>query len=232
MDDSAMKVSSIAAPVRQQVATSFRAAILTGRFRPGERLIEKDLCELTGASRTSVREALRQLETEGLVEMVPNRGPIVAAISLDQARSIYEIRGVLEGLAGSLFAARATDAQIARLNAAADKVEEAYGAGGIERILLTKDRFYGILLEGSGNDMIAALLRMMHARISLLRRVSLGQSARLPSSIKEIRAILKAVKSRNPAAAAEACRRHVEKAAEAALDLMRRAPSDRKDTAE
>ena len=83
-----------------------------------------------------------------------------------------------------------------------------------------KQAFYAVLLEGAGNDMIPSLLSMMNARISLLRRVSLGHTKRLAGSIKEIRAILKAVKERNPAATAEACRIHVERAADAALAHM------------
>jgi GntR family transcriptional regulator, trigonelline degradation regulator len=219
-----MKIFSVAAPVRQQVAASFRLAILSGRFQPGERLTEKDLCELTGASRTSVREALRQLETEGLVEMVPNKGPIVASIDPEQARSIYQVRGALESLAGALFALNATQAQIRRLETAVSDLADAYNEEKLEGILQKKDVFYEILLEGGGNEIIPALLRMMHARISLLRRVSLGRSARLSISIKEIRLILKAVKARDSAAAAEACRLHVERAADAALGLMNREP--------
>jgi len=218
--DHSMKVSSVAAPVRQQVAASFRSAILSGRFRPGERLVEKDLCDLTGASRTSVREALRQLETEGLVELVPNKGPIVAAIDARQARSIYEVRGALEALAGSLFAANASTAQMRRLEIAVADLAEAYGEGGIDDILAKKEVFYSVLLEGGGNDIIASLLRMMHARINLLRRVSLGQPKRLAASIKEIRAILKAAKARDPQATGEACKVHVGRAAEAALALV------------
>jgi DNA-binding GntR family transcriptional regulator len=218
--DDSMKISSIAAPVRQQVVASFRSAILSGRFQPGDRLIEKELCDLTAASRTSVREALRQLETEGLVEMVPNKGPIVASIDPDQARSIYQVRLALESLAGSLFAANATAAQIRRLEVAVSDLSVAYADGRIEGILEKKEIFYAVLLEGSGNDIIPSLLRMMHARISLLRRVSLGRSKRLVVSIKEIRAILKAVKARDPAATAEACRVHVQRAADAALALM------------
>jgi DNA-binding GntR family transcriptional regulator len=218
--DESMKVSNIAAPVRLQVAASFRSAILSGRFQPGDRLIEKDLCDLTGASRTSVREALRQLETEGLVQLVPNKGPIVASIDPKQARSIYQVRAVLESLAGSLFAANATDAQIRRLEVAVADLAEAYKDGHIEGILQKKDAFYAVLLDGAGNDIIPALLSMMHARISLLRRVSLGHSKRLTASIKEIRAILKAVKARDPEATAEACRAHVLYAADAALAPM------------
>ena len=215
--DESMKVSSVAAPVRQQVVASFRSAIVSGRFRPGDRLIEKELCELTGASRTSVREALRQLETEGLVTLVPNRGPIVASIDRTQARSIYQVRGALESLAGSLFAANATDAQIGRLEAAVSDLADAYKSGHIDDILKKKNAFYAVLLEGSGNDIIPALLSMMHARINLLRRVSLGHSKRLVASIKEIRAILKAAKARDPEATAQACALHVRCAADAAL---------------
>jgi DNA-binding GntR family transcriptional regulator len=212
-----MKISSVAAPVRQQVAASFRNAILNGRFKPGVRLIEKELCELTGASRTSVREALRQLETEGLVEVVPNKGPIVASISPEQARSIYEVRGALESLAGALFARCASDEQMVRLESAVENVATAYNSGDIEDILKTKDAFYAILLEGANNEIVPSFLGMLQARISLLRRVSLGQPLRLAESIKEIRAIMVALKKRDPDAAAAACRRHVENAADAAL---------------
>jgi DNA-binding GntR family transcriptional regulator len=224
--DDSMRISSVAAPVRQQVVASFRSAILSGRFQPGDRLIEKDLCDLTGASRTSVREALRQLETEGLVELVPNKGPIVASIDPSQARSIYEVRLALESLAGSLFAANATDAQINRLEVAVEQLADAYSDGHIEGILEKKEIFYSVLLEGSGNEIVPSLLRMMHARISLLRRVSLRDSQRLSASIREIRAILKSIKERDPHGTAEACRRHVKCAADAALALMTNKKND------
>ena len=215
-----MKISSIAAPVRQQVVASFRSAISSGRFQPGDRLIEKDLCDLTGASRTTVREALRQLEAEGLVELVANKGPIVASIDPHQARSIYEVRLALESLAGSLFATNATDAHIRQLEAAVSDLADAYQDGNINEIIEKKAVFYAVLLDGAGNEIVHTLLRMMHARISLLRRVSLGHAKRLAVSIKEIRIILKAAKARDPEATAEACRIHVQCAADAALALM------------
>jgi DNA-binding GntR family transcriptional regulator len=217
MSDIGMKISSVAAPVRQQVAASFRTAILSGRFAPGVRLIEKELCELTGASRTSVREALRQLETEGLVEVVPNKGPIVASISLEQARSIYEVRGALESLAGASFAKYASDEQMQRLSAAVEDLAFAYDTGSIEDVLKAKGAFYAILLEGADNEIAASFLSMLQARISLLRRVSLGRPERLAVSIVEIRDIMAALKKRDAEAAAAACRRHVEAAADAAL---------------
>src|ERR1044072_1826069 len=110
-----MRVARVAAPVRQQVAEVLRAAITSGRFAQGQRLVEKDLCELTGVSRASAREALRHLESEGLIETLPNRGPLVSRLSPRDAASIYQVRGALEALAAQLFAVQASDAQIGEL---------------------------------------------------------------------------------------------------------------------
>jgi len=216
--DGAMRITGVAAPIRQQVAASFRKAILSGRFAPGDRLFEKELCDLTGASRTSVREALRQLETEGLVTTIRNKGPVVTSIDPQQARSIYQVRAALEGLAAGLFAENATDEQVARFAVSVDQVKTAYKSGDLDQILEAKNALYDILLEGCGNDIVASVLRMMHDRINLLRRVSLGQASRLGKSATEIGTILKAIKARDAAAASAASIRHVENAAEAALN--------------
>jgi len=215
--DGAMRITGVAAPIRQQVVASFRKAILSGRFAPGDRLFEKELCDLTGASRTSVREALRQLETEGLVTTIRNKGPVVTSIDPQQARSIYQVRAALEGLAAGLFAENATDEQVARFAVSVEKVKKSYKSGDLDQILEAKNALYDIMLEGCGNDIVPSVLRMMHDRINLLRRVSLGQSSRLAKSAAEIGTILKAIKARDAAAASAASIRHVENAAEAAL---------------
>src|SRR5690606_38258491 len=102
----AFRVERVAAPLRHQVIESIRNAIVTGHFKPGERLLERRLCEMTGVSRTLVREALRQLESEGLIEVVAHRGPKVAVLKPDMAKDIYLVRAKLEGLAAALFARR------------------------------------------------------------------------------------------------------------------------------
>ena len=101
----------IAAPLREQVVTWLRKSISEGRFEPGERLVERELCELTKVSRPLVREVLRQLEVEGLVVTVPQKGVIVVKITPAEAMQIYQVRGVLEGLAARLFAQNGTAAQ-------------------------------------------------------------------------------------------------------------------------
>ncbi len=217
MTDLSMRVAAVAAPVRQQVAEVLRAAITTGRFAPGQRLVEKDLCELTGVSRASVREALRQLETEGLIETRPHRGPSVSRLSPQDAASIYQVRGALEALAAQLFAAQASDGQVAELVAAVQVLEQVYKARDVDRIVEAKRRFYAILFQGSGNSMIASILNTMNARITMLRRVSLSSPKRGPASLREIRAVLAAIKRRDPQAAYEASLRHIQQAAKVAL---------------
>ena len=104
--------------LRELTTRVLRNAILNMHFKPNERLVERRLCEQIGVSRTCVREALRHLETEGLVEHVPNRGLFVATVSVDEARQIYEVRAALESTAGRMFVERATDEHLDALKTA------------------------------------------------------------------------------------------------------------------
>lgn len=219
--DHSMRVAPIAAPVRSQVVETLRNAITSGRFAPGQRLVEKDLCELLGVSRPSIREALRELESEGLITTIPNRGPLVSMLTARDAASIYEVRGVLEALAAKLFAEKAAPEQVAALGESVERLEVAYAGGDVERILRAKKDFYDVLLAGSQNVIIPSMLRTMNARITQLRRVSLSSPKRLPASIREIRAVLRAISNRDPDAAFEASLRHIAAAAKAAMAKLK-----------
>lgn len=208
--------------LRELVADRIREGVVSGRFPPGHRLVERELCELTGVSRTSVREALRELESEGLVTVLPNRGPIVSIVGIETAEAIYQVRTMLEGLAARLFTRRATDVQIKTLEKAVtalDRVYRDYSAGAF---LAAKAEFYRILLEGAGNEVAATMLRAIHTRVSLLRATSLSDPQRAQASMAEIRALLAAIKARDEEAAWRTCVEHIENAAEIALAVLRR----------
>jgi DNA-binding GntR family transcriptional regulator len=222
MSGLSMRVETVAAPVRRQVVDILRSAITSGHFEPGQRLIERDLCALTGVSRASIREALRQLETEGLIETIPNRGPVVSRLTPEDAASIYQVRGALEALAAKLFATVASEQQVRALAAAVGVLEKAYKAQELDAIVAAKQTFYDILIGGSGNSMLASILNTMNARITLLRRVSLSSPERAPASIREIRAVLRAIKQRDPEAAYAASLHHIEQAAKVALASLSR----------
>jgi GntR family transcriptional regulator, trigonelline degradation regulator len=219
----ATPVKRMAAPLRQEVTEALRRAIVTSEFGPGERLVESTLCDKFGVSRTVIREALRQLETEGLISIVANRGPEVATLSTKQAEDLYEARRALESRAGSLFAERATDAQCTELLAALNDVKAAVASGDPDMNLAVKDRFYDVLLAGAGNTEIRRMLSIVNARIQMLRMYSLASPERGAHTVAELTRITAAAAvNRDPDEAARACDDHVRNAATAGLTEMRR----------
>ncbi|MGO4147582.1 GntR family transcriptional regulator [Paenarthrobacter sp. YAF11_1] len=216
-------VRRTAAPLRQEVVNALRHDIVAQEFRPGERLVESMLCERYSVSRTVVREALRQLESEGLVRMIANRGPEVATLSIREAQSLYEVRRALESLAGSLFAERATGVQCTELVARFSAIKSAMASGDPVKRLEAKDRYYDALFEGAGNPEIARMLRSVHARTQMLRNLSLATPGRAVRTVAEIARITAAsAVIRDPEDARIACEEHVTAAAHAALTAMRR----------
>lgn len=216
-----LQIARESATIRAQVEAKLRKAIATGRFRAGERLVERELCSLLGVGRTSVREALRQLEAEGLIVSIPHRGPVVATVGPEEARQLYEVRALLEGLAGRGCATSATPEQVDGLFAALAALEAAARAGG-EALIEAKTAFYERLLEACGNDVVRQILTGLHNRITLLRRTSMQQPGRLPESLREIRAICERVAARDPDGAERACIAHIRSAAAVALAVLER----------
>jgi len=210
-----LRVERKPAPIRTQVLDNLRKAILTRQLAPGQRLIERELVEMTGVSRTSVREALRELAAEGLVSTSPNKGTAVATLSSEQARQIYEVRAVLEGLAGRLFVENATDVQRRALLAQLSKINRLVSRGG--GILEAKDRFYAILFDGAGNDALRDITVSLQARVTYLRSLSLSLDGRPEESLAELHDIGAAIEAGDADAAQAACMRHVDEARIAGL---------------
>jgi DNA-binding GntR family transcriptional regulator len=205
-----LRVERTPAPVRAQLVDNLRQAILDHRFAPGQRLIERELVELTGVSRTSVREALRELAAEGLVQTIPNRGVVVATLEADEALQLYQVRGVLEGLAGRLFVENASDAQRRALQKQMAVIERLAARG--QSILEPKDRFYEILFTGGGNLALHQTASSLHARVRALRSLSLSVPGRTDESLRELKEIMAAIDAGDAERAAQACQRHVARA--------------------
>jgi DNA-binding GntR family transcriptional regulator len=211
------RVDRPAATLRHSVTESIRQAIAVGYFKSGERMPERDLCDMTGVSRTLVREALRQLESEGIVEVIPHKGPVVTRITPQQAIGIYQVREVLEGLAAELFAARASDADRHALRAALEDVRSAYVSGDVLTRLAAKNHFYNCLIRGSGNEALGLSLNLINARAMILRGRSLQMPSRWQSSLAELEFLLEALDRRDPEAARARAVDHVRQAAATAL---------------
>ena len=208
------RVPRLPATLRHGVTESIRQAICAGRFAAGDRLPERRLCEMTGVSRTLVREALRQLESEGLIEVVAQRGPIVSRITADQAVGIYQVREALEGLAAQLFAEHASDADRDALRNALKKLTT---AAGPEKRLAAKNEFYGALIAGARNEALGKSLQMLNSRTMVLRGRSLQAPNRWKHSLREIEALVAALDERDSVNARRLAMEHVRYAAAAAM---------------
>lgn len=226
MQDADLQIPRQAASLRLLVEDKLRGAIASGRFKPGQRLVERELCDLIGVGRTSIREALRQLEAEGLVTTIPHRGPVVSTITVQEAEQLYEVRALLEGYAGRLFAGRGEKGAIAALGEAVERLEAAAAGEDRGALIAAKTAFYAVLMEGCGNIFVQQILTMLHNRITLLRLTSMTQPGRIVQSMEEIREIHDAIAAGDGARAENACKRHIETAAKVALAVLARSEDD------
>jgi GntR family transcriptional regulator, trigonelline degradation regulator len=223
-----LAVSRVAAPLRQQAVERLRAAVISGRLGPGQRLVERELIELMKVSRTVVREALRQLEAEGLVAMVPHKGPVVRELSEKEARELYRIRAVLEALAARLFVENAGAETLGALEEALTVVEQAYAGDDGDAVLAAKNRFYDVLFTGAASEVLSTMLASLHARIWRWRAVGLSHPERSPRRSSEavagLKALLDAIRRRDGDAAEKLMCEETNRAARELLRLVAVAP--------
>ena len=217
-------IRQIARPklVRDAALESIKHAIIHGRLEPGERLVERKLCEATGASRASIREVIRQLEADRLVTVTAHRGPAVARLTEAQAEEIYELRADLEARLVRAFCACATDGDVRELYDCFAEIKEAAKAKDKHALVEIMLRFNGHMMQVSGLEVTSDLLKSLLARISWLRVLSMTEPQRISKSVGEIGKILAAVKKRDAVAAEEAVRIYLRNAAQSALLQMRK----------
>jgi DNA-binding GntR family transcriptional regulator len=215
-----LKVDRSAKTLRELSLEKVRSAILDGHFPPGERLVERNLCEQLDVSRSIVREVLRHLETEGLVESVPHQGPVVATLSADRAAQVYEIRALMEGHAANLCAQRASDAALRQLGELNARIQEAFVAGDFHEVVTRTTAFYEALFAGARLAMAWEIVQSLNARINRLRLMTIGSQGRQKEAAAEMERIVKALRKRDAPAAQEAAEAHVRRVAEIAGALL------------
>jgi DNA-binding GntR family transcriptional regulator len=216
--------------VRSRVAQKLREAITSGTLKPGQRLVERELCQMTGVSRPSIREALRLLEADGLVKTVPHRGPVVSTISLDEARQLYAARALLEGFAARECARLGNPTVVRRIGDTLARLKAAFAEGDLPAALEAKTAFYAALIGGCQNAFVERMLRPLHDRITLLRITSMSQPKRISKSLREVTAIWRAIQNGDPNLAERCCVEHVSAAAVAALNMIERSSTPTQET--
>jgi DNA-binding GntR family transcriptional regulator len=205
------------APLRTRIIESMRRAIERGFLKPGERLVEKDLCEQLGVSRTSLREALRELEAEGVITQAPARGLVVVKISRRDAENIYEIRGDIEALIIGQFIEKADAAETENVLAKCDDLIGAYNRGKFEEIVEAKRDFYAYICGVAGNAVALDLLSRLTLRTAQLRSRSVVRPERQAQSVSEVQALADAIRKKDVKTARRVAKTHVDNAAKSAL---------------
>ena len=194
-----------------------RAEILKGAFIPGESVTEMGRAAQCGVSRTPVREALRQLELEGLVQLIPNKGAIILGIRPEDICDIYQIRSMLEGSVAERAAQRASEEDVRRLTEILDLTEFYITRQNIEQLQAMDGQFHQLIYEMSGSRMFKRVLKDLHYYIGLTRNASLKSEGRAAESLKEHRAVLDAIARHDGMQARELMTLHVGKALENVL---------------
>jgi GntR family transcriptional regulator, trigonelline degradation regulator len=208
--------------LREKVTQVLREAILNLHFEPGEKLVERRLCEETGVSRSCVREALRHLEAEGLVKRTPTRGMYVSQIGPDEARQIYEVRIVLESAMTRQFVERASDKQLAALTAAFNRVETTSTGKDYLAYARALEKFSACLMEGADNEVAKQILDMLSARITYLRTITARAAEGTRDSETLLRKVVNAIQQRDANLAEQCSRAFVQHSADYALNLLRK----------
>lgn len=195
--------------LRDMVQERMRDAIIEGHFKPGERLVERPLCDQLGVSRTVIRETIRYLEAEGLVEILSGRGPIVAMMSREDARQIYEIRRMLETSAAEKCARNITPERAQKLRAALERLQRDRGGAPGELFRASAD-FYSEIFEGAGHHIAWEIVQRLNGRISRLRMMTLSSTDRAQPGAAHMQAICDAITSGDGPAARAAVGRHLD----------------------
>ncbi|MCV2863369.1 GntR family transcriptional regulator [Albidovulum sediminicola] len=215
-----LRIDQPPATLRAMTVERLRGAIISGRFRGGERLVERTLCDQLGVSRSVVREAIRFLEAEGLVETQARSGPVVAKLDWARAHQIYEIRRLLEAEAASACA-RVADARIKEdLRQALADLEVAFEEATPIRVYEATTRFYETIFLSAGQDISWEVVQRLNSRISRLRALTLATKDRHTSGPAHMASICQAICENDPAAAALAVREHLTEASEIARRLL------------
>lgn len=208
-------------PLRDVVFNTLRQAILTGDLKPGERLMEIHLADKLGVSRTPIREAIRKLELEGLVTMIPRRGAEVAQITEKSMMDVLEVRRTMDALCAELACVRISEEAVEALGRACEDFEKAVAGKDIKVIAKADVAFHDIIVQATGNLRLVQLInnlseQMYRYRFEYLKDISCHQSL-----IAEHRAILESIIKKDKDAASQAAKLHIDNQEKSIIQQIR-----------
>ena len=181
--------------LREKILETIREAILRGALKPGEKVAEPELAERFGISRTPIREAFRQLESEGYLTVIPRKGAVVTALSERDVEEFYAIKSILEGYAARMAASNLSVKDIDRLEAINDRLEQLARVGDVKTFFRVHNEFHELFIRAAGNEKLLELIGQLLMKFNRLRMASLSLPGRMEISVNEHKKILEAFKS-------------------------------------
>ena len=183
--------------LREKILETIRDAILSGHLSPGEKVTEPELAERFGISRTPIREAFRQLESEGYLTVIPRKGAVVVTFSDKDIAEFYAIKSILEGFAARQACMRLADREIERLAAINDRLRQLAESGDVKQFFRVHDDFHELFIRASGNSTLFDLVTTLVKKFQRLRIASLSYPGRMDRSVTEHDKIIEAFRARS-----------------------------------
>ncbi|HWP98186.1 MAG TPA: GntR family transcriptional regulator [Syntrophomonadaceae bacterium] len=208
-------------PLRELVLDAIREAIISGTLKPRERLMEIQLAEELGVSRTPIREALRKLELEGFIVMVPRKGAYVADFSFKDIADVFEIRAALESLAAGLAAERITDEELENMERLLAEKAEAIVRNDMDKLIEVDTKFHEAIYQASRNKRLWTIINNLREQIQRCRTTSLAVPGRREESLEEHRVIVEAIQSRDPQLSRQVAQDHIENAENSMIESIK-----------
>jgi DNA-binding GntR family transcriptional regulator len=208
-------------PLRDLVLDAIRAAIMNGTLQPRERLMEIQMAEELGVSRTPIREALRKLELEGFIVMVPRKGAYVSDLSFKDIADVFEIRAALEGLAAGLAAERITEEELERMERLLVEKQEAITQDDIGKLVDVDTKFHELMYQASRNVRLGSIISNLREQIQRFRLTSLSYPGRNKLSLEEHKNIVEAIQARDSQLARQLAQEHIENAENVLIECMK-----------
>lgn len=221
MQDNLQVMMDAFLPLREVVFNTLRQAILTGELKPGERLMEIHLANRLGVSRTPIREAIRKLELEGLVTMIPRRGAEVAQITEKSMNDVLEVRRALDALCVELACERITQEKLEQLKTACDSFEKAVKTKDVKKIAQADVALHDIIVEATGNQRLIQMVNNLSEQMYRYRFEYIKDSEQHENLVEEHRIIYESLVKKDKETASSAAKLHIDNQKKAIIRQIR-----------
>lgn len=205
--------------LHQDVAGKIREMIRTGVLVRGQKIVEAEICKQLGVSRTPLREALRVLESEGLVELIPHKGVQIRQPSMSEIEEMFYVMGLLEGTCARLAVEKMTAAGFRKIERLHQKLEAHYAEGDREKYIAVNNVFHALIQELAGNRVLDDIVTRLRGKAALYRHRQIYEPGRFDESMQEHREILEAMRRRDPDASETRMKRHLDRQCKALIHL-------------